>query len=51
MKTLDGREIRVELSQKSTLYVANYPPTADEAYIRNLFSEASPWRPRDIELG
>jgi hypothetical protein len=41
MKTFDGREIEVQLSKNSALYVANYPPTADEAYMRDLFSKVS----------
>ena len=32
-----GQEISVELGKGSVLYVANYPPTADEAYIRSTF--------------
>ena len=41
MKTLDGRAIEVQVGTGSTLFVANFPPTADEAYIRGKFSEVS----------
>jgi RNA recognition motif-containing protein len=34
-----GVEISVELGKGSVLYVANYPPTADEAFIRSLFEK------------
>jgi squamous cell carcinoma antigen recognized by T-cells 3 len=34
-----GSDISVELGKGSVLYVANYPPTADEAFIRSLFDE------------
>jgi squamous cell carcinoma antigen recognized by T-cells 3 len=36
-KPFDGQSIEVEFSTGSTLWVANYPPTADEKYIRSLF--------------
>ncbi|KAI9768784.1 MAG: Splicing factor [Geoglossum simile] len=39
MKRFDGNEIEVHVGAGSTLYVTNYPPTADETYIRNLFKE------------
>ncbi|KAL1968177.1 hypothetical protein VTN77DRAFT_2012 [Rasamsonia byssochlamydoides] len=38
-KELDGRTIEVQIGSGSTLFVTNFPPTADEAYIRNLFRE------------
>jgi hypothetical protein len=41
MKTFDGNAIEVLVGTGTTLYVANYPPTADEAYIRDLFKEVS----------
>lgn len=34
-----GSEISVELGKGSVLYVANYPPTADEAFIRAMFEK------------
>lgn len=34
-----GSQISVELGKGSVLYVTNYPPTADEAYIRSLFGK------------
>ncbi|PGH23538.1 hypothetical protein AJ80_02318 [Polytolypa hystricis UAMH7299] len=37
-KTFDGHTISVSLGSGSTLFVTNFPPTADEAYIRELFS-------------
>ncbi|WEW60200.1 Splicing factor [Emydomyces testavorans] len=36
-KALEGREISVQLETKSTLFVTNFPPEADESYIRDLF--------------
>jgi squamous cell carcinoma antigen recognized by T-cells 3 len=39
MKKFDGNEIEVYVGTGSTLYVTNYPPTADEAYIRDLFAD------------
>lgn len=38
MKFFEGRPIKITVGTKTTLFVANYPPTADEKYIRNLFS-------------
>ncbi len=35
---LDGAAISVTLKTKSTLYVTNYPASADEDYIRSLFN-------------
>lgn len=37
MKEFDGNTIKVEVGSGSTLYVTNYPPSADETYIRGLF--------------
>ena len=39
MKTLDGNSIEVQIGTGTTIYVANFPPTADETYIKDLFSE------------
>jgi squamous cell carcinoma antigen recognized by T-cells 3 len=41
MKTFDGESIEVQIGSGSTVWVSNYPPTADEAYIRNLFKDVS----------
>lgn len=37
MKTLDDRAIEVQIGSGSTLYVCNFPPVADEAWIREKF--------------
>ena len=37
MKTLDSRAIEVQVGSGSTLYVCNFPPVADEAWIRKKF--------------
>lgn len=37
MKTFEGRTIEVQVGTGSTLFVTNFPPTADETYIRDLF--------------
>ncbi|KAF1948982.1 hypothetical protein CC80DRAFT_282681 [Byssothecium circinans] len=37
-KGFEGKEITIKRSESTTLYVANYPPHADEAYLRELFS-------------
>jgi hypothetical protein len=37
MKIIDGHQIEIQVGTGSTLYVTNFPPVADEAYIRNLF--------------
>lgn len=39
MKMIDGFQIEIQVGTGSTLYVTNFPPTADEAYIRNLFKD------------
>ncbi|OXV09827.1 hypothetical protein Egran_02410 [Elaphomyces granulatus] len=39
-KVVDEHIIEVQIGSGSTLYVANFPRTADEAYIRGIFSEA-----------
>ena len=38
-KSFNGNTIEVQLDAGSTLWVTNFPPTADEAYIRDLFSK------------
>jgi RNA recognition motif-containing protein len=37
-KGFEGRDITIKLGGSTTLYVTNYPPHADEAYLRKLFS-------------
>lgn len=39
MKTLDGNSIEVQVGSGSTLYVCNFPPTADEAWMRDKFQK------------
>ncbi|KAI9817046.1 MAG: Splicing factor [Thelocarpon impressellum] len=39
MKSFEGQMIEVQVGTGSTLFVTNFPPTADEAYIRDLFKE------------
>ena len=41
MKIFDGNSIEVQIGSGSTLYVTNFPSTADEAYIRNLFDKVN----------
>lgn len=41
MKTFDGNQIEVQVGTGSTLYITNFPPIADEAYIRDLFDKVS----------
>ncbi|KAF3212796.1 Splicing factor [Orbilia oligospora] len=41
-KRLNGREITVQLGFNTTVYVTNFPPTADENWIRELFKECGP---------
>lgn len=36
-KSLDGESVRISSGTGSTLFVTNYPPEADEEYIRKLF--------------
>lgn len=40
-KSVEGRAIEVQIGTGSTLYVTNFPPSADEAYIRDLFKGVS----------
>jgi hypothetical protein len=40
-KTFDGNTIQVHFGSETTLFVTNFPPTADENYIRDLFSTVS----------
>ena len=39
MKTFDGNAIEVKVGSGSTLYVCNFPPTADEVWIRDRFEK------------
>ena len=39
MKTIDGRVIEIQITSGSILYVCNFPPVADEAWIRNKFQK------------
>ncbi|SLM41222.1 RNA recognition motif domain [Lasallia pustulata] len=39
MKTFDGQSIEVQVGGGSTLFVTNFPPTADETYIREMFQK------------
>ncbi|KAH8693899.1 putative pre-mRNA splicing factor [Talaromyces proteolyticus] len=38
-KRIDGSTVDVEMGVGSTVYVTNFPPTADEAYIKDLLNE------------
>ncbi|PYI19456.1 pre-mRNA splicing factor [Aspergillus violaceofuscus CBS 115571] len=38
-KMIDGQAIEVQFGSGSTLFVTNFPPTADDQYIRDLFRE------------
>lgn len=37
MKMFDSKQIEVLVGAGSTLFVTNFPPTADEEFIRNMF--------------
>ena len=39
MKDFDGHVIQVQVGTETTLFVTNFPPAADEIYIRTLFSK------------
>lgn len=39
MKEFDGRSIEVQIGSGTTLYVCNFPPAADDAWIRDKFSQ------------
>lgn len=38
-KRIHGQEVAVHLAWKSTLYVTNFPESADDPYVRNLFGK------------
>ncbi|KAK7056983.1 Splicing factor [Paramarasmius palmivorus] len=40
-KRIQGNEISVHLAWQSTLYITNFPESADDTYIRNLFGKAA----------
>ena len=40
-KMVDENTIQVQLGSGSTLYVTNFPPSANEEYIKNLFRGVS----------
>ncbi|KAI9800664.1 MAG: hypothetical protein M1825_003986 [Sarcosagium campestre] len=40
MKTFGDRAIQVQVGTGSTVFVANFPPAADEAFIRHLFRDS-----------
>lgn len=48
MKTFDGRDIHVEVGGGTTLYVTNYPPAADDAWLRSHFSTVSRLLPYSV---
>ncbi|KAI9789094.1 MAG: Splicing factor [Peltula sp. TS41687] len=39
MKYLEGHAIEVQVGKGTTLYVTNFPPAADESFLRDLFKE------------
>lgn len=41
MKTFDGSAIEVHIGTGLTLFVTNFPPTADEQFIRERFNKVS----------
>jgi squamous cell carcinoma antigen recognized by T-cells 3 len=41
MKIFDGNAIDVQVGTGSTLFVTNFPPTADEGEIRDMFAEVT----------
>lgn len=41
MKSFDGNPIEIQVGMELTLFVTNFPPTADEDYIRQKFAKVS----------
>ena len=41
MKDLDGNSVEIQVGSGEILYVCNFPPTTDEAWLRNKFSQVS----------
>ncbi|KAE9972774.1 hypothetical protein EG328_004821 [Venturia inaequalis] len=39
IKPFDGREIKISFGAGTTLWVTNYPPEADHAYIKDIFKD------------
>lgn len=39
MKSFDGNAIEVQVGSGATLFVTNFPPTADENFIREKFAK------------
>lgn len=40
LKPFDGVQLDISLGKGSTIYVTNYPPEADEGYLRKLFQDS-----------
>lgn len=40
-KRVHGQEVAVHLAWQSTLYVTNFPESADDAFIRTMFEKVS----------
>lgn len=41
MKNFEGRAIEIHIGSGATLYVTNFPPTADESWVRDKFKSVS----------
>jgi RNA recognition motif-containing protein len=41
MKEIMGRAIEIQVGAGTTVFVTNFPPTADEASIRDIFKDVS----------
>ncbi|KAI9805669.1 MAG: Splicing factor [Piccolia ochrophora] len=39
MKSFEGNTLEIQIGTGSTIFATNFPPTADETYIRNLFKD------------
>ena len=39
MKMFEGNAIQIQIGSGTTLYVCNFPPTADESWVREKFQE------------
>ena len=39
MKSFDGNSIQIQIGSGATLYVCNFPPSADEGWIRDKFHQ------------
>lgn len=49
-KRINEHEIAVHLAWKSTLYVTNFPESAGDPYLRNVFGKVSPGIKRNSSL-